>query len=174
MGDDGHLSFRDERRDSALVRGGFLGGGLLGDGSWALLTVRCGLVFSGPVVSSLREGVRADPGQALRGAFLEASVEQRTSVYSGIGVRLRNYRYDDVPGFGSVVLSRHAQDRAEEMIITDFQVDEALFKGRDVVEGAATLREHNGVRLVIIRPTPWRGLYLVKTVFRVERQAKVR
>lgn len=85
-----------------------------------------------------------------------------------------NHYYEDVPRFGNVALSRHAQLRAGEESITDRHVEETLMKGRDTPDGDATWREHKGVRLVIIKPTPWRGAYLVKTMFRVVRQAKIR
>jgi len=84
------------------------------------------------------------------------------------------WRYENVPGFGSVVLSHHAQRKAAEQRINDATVEKVLFKGRDRPDGEATWREHTEVRLVIIRPTPWRGEWLVKTMFRVQAQAKAR
>lgn len=77
------------------------------------------------------------------------------------------WRYEDVPGFGSVVLSHHAQRKAAEQRITDEAVEGVLFQGRDRPDGQATWREHRDVRVVIIRPTPWRGAWLVKTMYRV-------
>lgn len=56
----------------------------------------------------------------------------------------------------------------------DEHVVDTLVKGRDRPDGQATWREHKGIRLVIIRPTPWQGAWLVKTMFRVKRQARLR
>jgi len=77
------------------------------------------------------------------------------------------HRYDDVPGHGRVVLSHHAQDRAEEQQITDRQIEDVLFEGHDIPDGDSTLREFKGIRVVIITPSPWKGAKLVKTIYKV-------
>ena len=86
-----------------------------------------------------------------------------------------NYFYLDVPHLGNVAVSRHAQERVVEEGISDEEFETVLFKGRDTPEGFDVVwRELNGIRLVILRnPQPFRGALLVKTVFRVQRQAAV-
>lgn len=79
--------------------------------------------------------------------------------------------YPDVPGLGNVALSRHAQDRAEEDHITDVHVEEVFLHGRDTHDADSVWREHNGIRMIIITPTPFRGAKLVKTMYRVQRAA---
>lgn len=82
------------------------------------------------------------------------------------------YYYEDVPRLGNIALSRHAQDRAADQSIGDEVVEEVLMNGKDTPDGMDTIwREHNGVRLVIITPTPFRGAKLVKTIYRVQGQA---
>lgn len=85
------------------------------------------------------------------------------------------YYYEDVPGLGNIAISRHAQDRAASHCISDEMVEDVLINGTDTPDGMDTLwREHNGVRLVIITPTPFRGAKLVKTMYRIQRQASVK
>jgi hypothetical protein len=76
--------------------------------------------------------------------------------------------FRDVPGLGSVAVSRHAQKRAEESGITEKQFTDALLTGQTIPDGLnEVFREKNGVRVVILlKPTPDRGARLVKTVFR--------
>jgi hypothetical protein len=89
-----------------------------------------------------------------------------------------NHFYRDVPGLGNVAVSRHAQARAEEDGISQEAFDRVLLSPLkpDVQEGPDVLwRERDGIRLVILtNPTPNTGAKLVKTMFRVEAQAKVR
>ena len=89
-----------------------------------------------------------------------------------------NHFYRDVPGLGNVAVSRHAQRRAEEDGISQEAFDRVLLSPLkpDVQEGTDVLwRERDGIRLVILtNPTPNTGAKLVKTMFRVEAQAKVR
>jgi len=84
------------------------------------------------------------------------------------------YYYEDVPGLGNVALSRHAQTKAEEQQITDRQVESVLYGGKSIPDGDSIWRERKGIRLVIITPTPFRGAKLVKTMYRIEPQARVR
>ena len=83
--------------------------------------------------------------------------------------------YRDVPGLGNVAVSRHAQARLEAEGISQELFDQALLHPikADIREGADILwRERDGVRLVILtNPMPNRGAVLVKTAFRVEKQA---
>ena len=87
-----------------------------------------------------------------------------------------NHFYRDVPGLGNVAVSRHAQARAEEEGISQEAFDRVLLSPLtpDVPDGTDILwRERDGIRLVILtNPTPNVGAMLVKTVYRVEAQAK--
>ena len=87
-----------------------------------------------------------------------------------------NHFYRDVPGLGNVAVSRHAQARAEEDRISQEAFDRVLLLPltEDVPDGADILwRERDGIRLVILmNPTPNTGAKLVKTVYRVEAQAR--
>jgi len=89
-----------------------------------------------------------------------------------------NHFYRDVPGLGNVAVSRHAQARAEEDGISQEAFDRVLLSPLtpDVQEGADIVwRERDGIRLVILmNPTPNTGAKLVKTMYRVEAQAKAR
>ena len=86
--------------------------------------------------------------------------------------------YRDVPRLGNVAVSRHAQSRMEADGITQEAFDRTLLEPTrpDVPDGMDILwRERDGLRIVIItNPTPNTGAKLVKTVYRVERQAKAR
>jgi hypothetical protein len=86
--------------------------------------------------------------------------------------------YRDVPHLGCVALSRHAQSEAEEDNIPDATVEDVLMRPSqpDIPDGQNIVwREKNGVRLVIIlKPTPGRGARLVKTIYRVQPQARLR
>ena len=86
--------------------------------------------------------------------------------------------YRDVPGLGTVVFSRHAQDQVAKAGISEEVVKEVLLAptrpdrsdGGDIV-----WREGRGIRLVILtNPTPNTGSKLVKTVYRVQAQFRVR
>lgn len=83
-----------------------------------------------------------------------------------------------VRGLGNVAVSRHAQARmAEDGIHPDAFTRALLEPTRpDVRDGADVLwRERDGLRIVILtNPTPNLGAVLVKTVYRVERQASAR
>ena len=83
--------------------------------------------------------------------------------------------YRNVPGLGDVAVSRHAQARMEADGINQAAFDRVLLHPTrpDVRDGADVLwRERDGLRLVILTdPTPNVGAVLVKTVYRVERQA---
>ncbi len=78
--------------------------------------------------------------------------------------------YRDIPGIGNLALSRD--------LITEEQVERALLHPTeaDYHDGPNHLvREGNGVRLIIVvRPTPFKGASLVKTMMRVQPQAKVK
>jgi Domain of unknown function (DUF4258) len=79
---------------------------------------------------------------------------------------------------GHVAVSRHAQKRMEEDNISQEAFERALLTPvkPDVREGTDILwRERGGIRIVILEnPTPPSGAKLVKTVYRIEAQAKAR
>ena len=87
-----------------------------------------------------------------------------------------NHFYRDVPKLGNVAVSRHAQQRVEEEGISQEAFDRVLLTPTrpDTPDGADILwRERDGIRLVILtNPTPNTGAKLVKTVYRIEAQAK--
>ena len=87
-----------------------------------------------------------------------------------------NHFYRDVPKLGNVAVSRHAQQRCEEDGISQDAFDRVLLMPiqPDVEEGADILwRERDGIRLVILtKPAPYAGAMLVKTVYRVQAQAR--
>ena len=89
-----------------------------------------------------------------------------------------NHFYRSVSKLGNVAVSRHAQARAEEDGISQEAFDRVLLEPiqPDIRDGADILwRERDGIRLVILtNPTPNTGAKLVKTVYRVEAQAKAR
>jgi hypothetical protein len=86
--------------------------------------------------------------------------------------------YRNVAKLGHVAVSRHAQKRMEEDNISQEAFERALLTPvkPDVREGADILwRERDGIRIVILEnPTPPSGAKLVKTVYRIEAQAKAR
>jgi hypothetical protein len=90
----------------------------------------------------------------------------------------RNHFYRNVPRLGNVAISRHAQASMIDDGITQEAFDKALLEPMrpDVPDGADVVwRERDGLRIVILmNPTQNHGARLVKTVFRIERQAKVR
>jgi hypothetical protein len=89
-----------------------------------------------------------------------------------------NHFYRNVPKLGNVAVSRHAQARAEEDGISQETFDKVLLEPiqPDIPDGTDILwRERDGIRLVILtNPVPNTGAKLVKTVYRVEAQAKAR
>jgi hypothetical protein len=86
--------------------------------------------------------------------------------------------YKDVKGLGNVAVSRHAQERMKADGISQEAFDRALLEPihPDMLEGADILwRERACLRIVILtNPTPNLGAKLVKTVYRVQSQAKAR
>ena len=88
-----------------------------------------------------------------------------------------NHFYRNVPHLGNVAVSRHAQQRAEEDGISQEAFDRVLLTPikPDIPDGADIVwRERDSIRLVILmNPTPNTGARLVKTVYRIESQAKV-
>ncbi len=88
------------------------------------------------------------------------------------------YFYRNVPRLGNVAVTRHAQDRLRQEKISAEFFKKALLEPTkpDMPDGQDVLfREREGVRLVILlKPTPDRGVKLVKTVYRVQEQARVR
>ena len=101
--------------------------------------------------------------------------KKRTSEPAG---ESRTHFYKNVIRLGNVAVSRHAQAQMIEGGITQAEFDRALLTPTkpDVPDGADILwRERDGIRIVILtNPTPNVGAKLVKTVFRIERQAQAR
>lgn len=89
-----------------------------------------------------------------------------------------NHFYRDVPSLGHVVVSRHAQDRMAREGIPPEAFERALLQPvkPDIPDGADILwRERDGLRIVILtNPAPNVGAKLVKTVYRVQAQARAR
>ena len=87
-----------------------------------------------------------------------------------------NHFYKDVPKLGNVAVSRHAQSRMEADGVSQEAFDRVLLHPvrPDVPDGLDVLwRERDGLRVVILtNPTPNLGAKLVKTVYRVEDQAR--
>ena len=86
--------------------------------------------------------------------------------------------YCNVPKLGNVAVSRHAQKRMEEDKISHEAFEHVLLAPvkQDIRDGTDILwRERDGIRIVILEnPTPASGAKLVKTVYRIEEQAKAR
>jgi hypothetical protein len=83
--------------------------------------------------------------------------------------------YRDVPGLGNVALSRHAQERMVDARISEPMFERVLLSGLDSTIGSNVIwRQKDGLRIVILtNPTPNVGAKLVKTVYRVNAQARV-
>jgi len=88
------------------------------------------------------------------------------------------YFFRSVRCLGNAAVSRHAQARMTEDGIHPDAFTLALLEPTrpDVGDGANVLwREQDGLRIVILtNPTPNLGAVLVKTVYRVEKQASAR
>jgi len=88
------------------------------------------------------------------------------------------YFFRNVRGLGNVAVSRHAQARMTENSIHPDAFTRALLEPTrpDVRDGADVVwGERDGLRIVILtNPTPDLGAVLVKTVYRVEKQASAR
>ena len=84
--------------------------------------------------------------------------------------------YRDVPRMGNVALSRHAIERAERLGLTQKMIEDVLWLGRDTPDGfQVTLREYNNIRFVImLRPKPFKGAKLVKTLYKIDPRASAR
>jgi hypothetical protein len=89
-----------------------------------------------------------------------------------------NHFYRNVPKLGNVAVSRHAQKRMEEDQISHEAFERVLLTPikPDIRDGEDILwRERDGIRIVILEnPIPASGAKLVKTVYRIEEQAKAR
>ena len=84
-----------------------------------------------------------------------------------------NHFYRNVPKLGNVAVSRHAQKRMEEDQISHEAFERVLLTPikPDIRDGEDILwRERDGIRIVILAS----GAKLVKTVYRIEEQAKAR
>lgn len=90
----------------------------------------------------------------------------------------RKYYYENVRGLGNVAVSRHAQERMDELGISQELFEKVLLETSewaDIFDGFDVVwRQDANVRLVIITPTPFRGAKLVKTVYKVKPQARAK
>jgi hypothetical protein len=88
----------------------------------------------------------------------------------------RQHYYTDVPKLGNVAVTRHAQAQMDKEGISPFDFERALLQPirADRPDGQDVLwRERDGLRIVILmNPTPFAGARLVKTVYRIQPQAK--
>ena len=86
--------------------------------------------------------------------------------------------YRNVAKLGNVAVSRHAQKRMEEDKISQDAFERALLTPikQDIRDGGDILwRERDGIRIVILEnPIPSTGAKLVKTIYRIQAQAKAR
>jgi hypothetical protein len=82
--------------------------------------------------------------------------------------------YENISGLGNIAVSRHAQDRMREEGVSEKLFQDVLEHGKDIDESAGIIsRNGKGIRIVIItNPIPFRGAKLVKTVYKVQGQAK--
>ena len=89
-----------------------------------------------------------------------------------------NHFYRNVPKLGNVAVSRHAQKRMEEEQISQEAFERVLLMPvkQDIRDGADILwRERDRIRIVILEnPVPSTGAKLVKTVYRIQAQAKAK
>lgn len=86
----------------------------------------------------------------------------------------RKYFYEKVPGLGNVAVSRHAQSRMDELGISQEAFEDILLntpRDKDIEEsGGVIWRQANGIRLIIITPSDFRGAKLIKTVYKIKPQ----
>lgn len=86
--------------------------------------------------------------------------------------------YRNVPKLDNVAVSRHAQKRMEEDKISQDAVERVLLTpiNPDIRDGSDIIcRQRDGIRIVIPEnPIPANGAKLVKTMYRIEEQAKAR
>lgn len=89
----------------------------------------------------------------------------------------REHYWPEVPGLGNIAVSRHAQARMDALGIPDAMFYEVLSKPTKIIDDAKNIRWHDGkgIRIVILTaPEPYRGAWLVKTVFRMVDANKIR
>lgn len=84
--------------------------------------------------------------------------------------------FENVSGLGNIAVSRHAQERMLSENISEESFIRTLETGRDIPDGQSIVwRENHGIRIVIIlKPEPFRGAKLVKTVFKIAGQLEVK
>lgn len=87
---------------------------------------------------------------------------------------VNKYYFADVPRLGNVAVSRHAQEKMKADNISFKSFKEVLFNGDILEEGFdTTWVTLKNIRLVIIRPTPFKGALLVKTLYYIKPQEKI-
>jgi hypothetical protein len=86
--------------------------------------------------------------------------------------------FANVQSLGNVAVSRHAQNQLVRYGIPETAFTRALLEPTkpDILEGSDIIwRERDGLRIVILaNPVPFRGAKLVKTVYRIAKQAQAR
>jgi hypothetical protein len=127
----------------------------------------------------MREAGWKAHGKPQRGILpaMPAAIARRNSGNKrGILAACMKHFYENVPRLGNVAVSRHAQSQMLDAGISQEAFDRVLLDPiqPDAPDGQDILwRERDGLRLVILmNPTPNRGAKLVKTVYRVQAQAK--
>lgn len=87
-----------------------------------------------------------------------------------------NHYFPNVPGLGNVAVSRHAQEKMELERVSEESFARVLASGADVPDGMDVVRRcGEGLQIIILlKPTPFRGAKLVKTVFRTKGHANAR
>lgn len=84
-------------------------------------------------------------------------------------------RYEDVPGVGPVNVSAHARERAAAQRISRRAFEAALLTGARTPDGPRSAHhEHAGVRVVVVRPHPFKGVHVAVTTFWVSAAARAR
>jgi hypothetical protein len=80
--------------------------------------------------------------------------------------------YKNVPGLGSVAVSRHAQYNIRQQQIPESNFIKVLFESKSLEEGFEVVRREGfGIRIIILlNPTPFKGAKLVKSVFSIKPQ----
>jgi hypothetical protein len=89
-----------------------------------------------------------------------------------------NHFYRNVIKLGNVAVSRHAQKQMQDNNIPIELFEKALLQPAhpDIPDGQDILwRERDGLRIVILtNPTPNTGAKLIKTVYRIKKQASAK
>jgi len=81
------------------------------------------------------------------------------------------FYFPNVDRLGNVAVTRHAQDKLKTDNISVSVFKNVLFTGNVLDEGFdVKWIEGKGIRIVVIKPTPFAGALLVKTVYKIKPQ----